>query len=497
MKIKSVFIKNFRAIQEQQFSLKDLSILIGNNGTGKTSVLEAIHLALSPYFISGRIKHTDFFNGSDEPIVIEVEFTNAFAAKLPDGYTTQNVNCNKVHLEIKKRDRATPNKAFSDGFVTNHYVVPVQEKYSEKGWSIKRNGGSDYEFSERVLAFGVAQVEGFPRSFYFNKNRDQQLKKGYNSSISSVFDEFNWRYLKGVRKDEVPEGEEDLFKRKVDFETEIIGKVDEAVVKKSFNTLNDKLKTLGLNETKLCIFDSNAPFDSAFLSRAIGTLDMSVGSLGSGVEMIISLLFLETLASLSKEQIIILIDEPELHLHPQLQESFVKYLQPLSSTKQIILSTHSPFFYKNCMSKPNIELLVTRCDDSKCIIDNTHISLKTFPWSPSWGEINYIAYNLPTIEFHNELYGYLQEKNSAYYQNKIEKFFEDNGISKTKTWNRINKDGTQQPEKVTEQTYIRNHIHHPENTLNAQFTQSELKSSIDSMLRLLKEEASNKEFNLI
>ena len=137
------------------------------------------------------------------------------------------------------------------------------------------------------------------------------------------------------------------------------------------------------------------------------------------------------------------------------------------------------------MSKPNIELLVTRCDDSKSIIDNTHISLKTFPWSPSWGEINYIAYNLPTIEFHNELYGYLQEKNSAYYQNKIEKFFEDNGISKTKTWNRINKDGTQQPEKVTEQTYIRNHIHHPENTLNAQFTQSELKSSIDSMLRLL------------
>ena len=77
MKIKSVFIKNFRAIQEQQFSLKDLSILIGNNGTGKTSVLEAIHLALSPYFISGRIKHTDFFNGSDESIVIEVEFTNA------------------------------------------------------------------------------------------------------------------------------------------------------------------------------------------------------------------------------------------------------------------------------------------------------------------------------------------------------------------------------------------------------------------------------------
>jgi predicted ATP-dependent endonuclease of OLD family len=214
MKIKSVFIKNFRAIQEQQFTIKDLSILIGNNGTGKTSVLEAIHFVLSPYFISGRIKHTDFFNGSDEPIIIEIELTDAFEAELPDGFTTQKVSCNKVHLEIKKRDRATSNKAFSDGFVTNHYIVPVQAKSDEKGWSVKRKNGSDYEFTERTLSLGNAQIENFPRSFYFNKNREQQIKKGYNSSITSVLDDFNWRYLKGVRKDEIPEGEDDLFKRK-------------------------------------------------------------------------------------------------------------------------------------------------------------------------------------------------------------------------------------------------------------------------------------------
>lgn len=26
-----------------------------------------------------------------------------------------------------------------------------------------------------------------------------------------------------------------------------------------------------------------------------------------------------------------------------------------------------------------------------------------FPWSPTWGEINYRAYNLTTVDFHNEL----------------------------------------------------------------------------------------------
>lgn len=26
--------------------------------------------------------------------------------------------------------------------------------------------------------------------------------------------------------------------------------------------------------------------------------------------------------------------------------------------------------------------------------------------SPSWGEINYFAFDIPSIEFHNELYGF-------------------------------------------------------------------------------------------
>ena len=68
MKIEKVHIKNFRLIEETHISLKDLTMLIGNNGTGKTSILEAIHFALSSGFLSGKIEQTDFFNGKDENI---------------------------------------------------------------------------------------------------------------------------------------------------------------------------------------------------------------------------------------------------------------------------------------------------------------------------------------------------------------------------------------------------------------------------------------------
>jgi len=44
--IKKVKIENFRAIKNQEINLKNYDIIIGNNGTGKTSVLELKFLFL-------------------------------------------------------------------------------------------------------------------------------------------------------------------------------------------------------------------------------------------------------------------------------------------------------------------------------------------------------------------------------------------------------------------------------------------------------------------
>src|SRR3989338_3348353 len=106
MKISKLSISNFRCIKDQTFNSKEFSIFIGDNATGKTSIIEAVNYALSPYFLSGRIKHTDFYAGSDDPIAIKIEFDENFTASLPDGYITQKIECNGVYLEIKKRDKA-------------------------------------------------------------------------------------------------------------------------------------------------------------------------------------------------------------------------------------------------------------------------------------------------------------------------------------------------------------------------------------------------------
>jgi len=135
-------------------------LLVGENGTSKTSILEAINYCLSPYFTSGRIKHTDFYKGEEVEIKIILELDENFNVFLPDGYNEQKIECNKICLEIKKRNKSTPNKAFSDIVTVYHYVLPIQKSLiktvrgeEREYWSVKRKSGTDFEFNKNFSLF--------------------------------------------------------------------------------------------------------------------------------------------------------------------------------------------------------------------------------------------------------------------------------------------------------------------------------------------------------
>lgn len=65
MKIYSVAIENFRGIRSSQLILPDHAVLIGDNNTGKSSVLEAIDLVLGPDRLGRRppVDEHDFYQG--------------------------------------------------------------------------------------------------------------------------------------------------------------------------------------------------------------------------------------------------------------------------------------------------------------------------------------------------------------------------------------------------------------------------------------------------
>jgi len=476
--IKKLKIENFRSIKYQEIELKNYTILIGNNGTGKTSVLEAINFVLSSSFLSGKIKHTDFYNGEENPIAIECIFDSNQKGKLPDGYTKQEIDYDKVLLKIKFRERKAPEKAFSDIVVIEHRVEPISSiTKTQTGWEISRQSGTKFKFTEQLLSLNIIETNDLPRSFYFNKSRDKQLQRGFNSSINTVFDDFNWRFLKN-------DNSKNFFSEKSKIEQEKI--LDLIEIKENvFDQLNEKLNKFNIPSVDISFIDGKAPFNNAYLTKK-ANLDLPVKYLGSGVEMIISLLFLETMASFSNEKLVILIDEPELHLHPSLQYMLADYLDEISKTHQVIVSTHSPIFFKNSFGKDKIQLLVAKNENGESKFSISEV-FGLFPWSPSWGEINYFAFNYPTIEFHDELYGYLQEKSAKYKQDEFEKWLNEQNIPVNKEWTKEINGVTQKQENVTLPTFIRNKIHHSENktmrTVN--FTTNELKKSIEIMHGLI------------
>src|SRR5882672_1031576 len=93
MKIYSVAIENFRGIRSAKLYFPDHAVLIGDNNTGKSSLLEAIDLALGPDRLNRRppVDEHDFYCGrylpveaaepTEKPleapkIVVEVTITN-------------------------------------------------------------------------------------------------------------------------------------------------------------------------------------------------------------------------------------------------------------------------------------------------------------------------------------------------------------------------------------------------------------------------------------
>lgn len=93
MKIKSVRIQNFRAIKDETISFEDLSVIIGNNGSSKTTILEAIQYCMSVPFFANKVKYTDFYNGGNDPIHILITFDQEFQLGLIDGFNEKKIAC--------------------------------------------------------------------------------------------------------------------------------------------------------------------------------------------------------------------------------------------------------------------------------------------------------------------------------------------------------------------------------------------------------------------
>jgi predicted ATP-dependent endonuclease of OLD family len=482
--IKKLQIQNYKCFEDETLELSTpdgtlgsgMNILIGENGNGKTSVLEALnYLSQTKYSIENGIYVGDFFN-KDNEIKIKAE-TGDFKCKMP--YPGNYFMSNGVELTVKCRERKSPGRFLSSPFQANNQFSSKTTNYFN---SKDADSGNAIQPLHRIMDNEQIDSDEF-NVFMFDKNRSRQISTGtYKTTFQRICEDLNWKFAKEITAATLAEMVKSL-------DGDYFKKVLDTAQKGTGTKLASELSTFfGSNEfsnLKIDLVDCLHPFTGAFFAvRDDAELkQIKSKALGSGIEIILTLLLLRAIAGQAKGTVIYLIDEPELHLHPKAQFKLVELLLEESKDKQILLSTHSPYIFKNALNGHSRMIIFKRDDTGKLGIEYPAVAgWGKFPWSPSWGEINYHAFDLPTVELHNELFGHIQETNSLATIADVDNHLHGAGVAQTRTWVRMSGGVPQPPQSVTLPTYVRHSIHHPENPHNAKYTDQDLRDSIAAML---------------
>lgn len=171
---------------------------------------------------------------------------------------------------------------------------------------------------------------------------------------------------------------------------------------------------------------------------------------------------LTELQSNSQNNTFLAFEEPETHLHPSAQLEMYETIKALSDNPryQVIITTHSPFIVKE-LAKDGIEPIVVNQKEGSKESEIGQKSDRVLPYV-SMNEYIYIAFDEPSIEYHIELYGYLQNRLNKNVQ-EIDNWLKSSGVVKhTHLFNWFDTNRLEKTKDKKSLPYcVRNNIDHP------------------------------------
>ena len=448
MFINNISITNFRIFKER-FRFPDgaiavpdgvtegsgLTIIVGENGVGKTSILEALSLPLISYRADS-MELSDFCDITKN-VEIEIESESTFTVKktFPGDFEA------KGFKYIAKLRQQNSSKFMVGTAVNDTTYIPAD------GVNIKE--------SSPDLRTAVNNPFSGPRFndnefVYIDKTRTKNLESGMFSAsrFDRILDNFNFQYLQA--HDNNPLAIHDTISELINADD-----ISNELLSEAFSEFKDKTGY----DVSLNFLDDALPFKKAYLGYTdLEHRQIPVSKLGSGYQMFLSLICQQKLSLQSGKKLIVFIDEIELHLHPKLQKELVDILLEFSKTSQIILTTHSPELLKDLQKNKSHRINVLVRENEVITVNPIEQYVLSMP---TISETNYVAFNLASMEYFIELYNCYGELNGVSDVKDIDRFLVSDGLP-TREWKRDN--GSVQ--QLTLISCVRNKFHHPINTLN-------------------------------
>ena len=308
MKIKNLYIKEFKGLRDISINFEkndkplDLVVLAGSNGSGKTRVLESILKYFQDYLDYKQ-------NNIEVGIFYEEKEKNCISNVQNFFYGLKNFSYHEVnnplyeiHIEIKNKLDILPKIIY----------VPTEINFQKMDVA-STTLVQEYKFINIVNTNLIKDIPSYIATKMISamlKNKNEKV----GDVQKKVFDEIN----------------------------EIFEILD----------IDVKAEDISQDGKNMPIFE-NSSGDK-----------FGINELSSGEKQ----LFLRTLAikMLNPENSIILIDEPELSLHPKWQQRIVDVYRKIGKNNQIIIATHSPHILGS-VRKENI-MLLDKNEDGKIVV---------------------------------------------------------------------------------------------------------------------------------
>jgi len=314
MKIKNLHIKEFKGLRDISINFEkndkplDLAVLAGSNGSGKTRILESILdyfniVLVVPEEAQNKIEL--FFESMEEKCIDKLGHELSFMYCLKFGSKEKKISVGSVgarYLDIKKELNILPKIIYA----------PAEMNFKKM----------DMASTTLIQEYNFINI--------VNTNLVKDISSYIATKIISA-----------------------IFKNK----NEKVGDVQ----KKVFDEINEIFEILDI-DVKIEDISQDGRNIPIFTNSAGDKFD--INELSSGEKQ----LFLRTLAikMLNPENSIILIDEPELSLHPKWQQRIVDVYRKIGKNNQIIIATHSPHILGS-VKKENI-MLLDKDDDGKIVV---------------------------------------------------------------------------------------------------------------------------------
>ncbi len=346
MKISYLRIRNFKVIKDMTINeVENALILVGKNNTGKTVVLDAIRAITGDYVVT-----KPNFLQPDKPILIDIKVE--FTEEDLQIFCEKGLVSRYKRYDLWEKDFKTKLPSYQEGVLSFQCVITL---------------GGVVKFNDGVKKNNTYIKAVFPKIYHIDHSRNTDL---IQNDVFSFYDQKDLANLRDkICMFDAAKSCNNCFqcigviskKNPVDltiYETARLleYKLYNMNLKQFSDKVNQYFYQNGSVSQKIRYainfnVEDMLKIETQIFNEERGTQG-NLNMLGEGLKSIYALSLLQAyIDEPTTLPCIIMIEDPEIYLHPQLQKQASEILFQLSKKNQIMFSTHSPNLIFNFSQK--------------------------------------------------------------------------------------------------------------------------------------------------